>query len=163
MTIENEVKSGSLNNTIKHFLSGMISRAKDEGFKDLKLLDNIVEAVLLFVDSPLTDIRNAICTIILAMVHKINKFYFYKYPEIIFALCKSEYYSEYRNTVTEIMKIIHDEDCGFLVELYNRYPNKTLKLYSNFFAQVKVRDSSLQCLGRFMITSSYTHFTSSRG
>lgn len=92
MTIEDEVKLAGLYTTMKHLLSGMVSRAKDEGFKDLKLLDNIQEAVLLYADSPLPDIRNAICILVLAMAHKINKFYFNKYPEIIFALCKSEYY-----------------------------------------------------------------------
>lgn len=79
MTIEDEVKLGGLNATMKNLVSGMVARVKEEGFKDLKLLDNILEGTLLYADSPLPDIRNSICILVLAMVHKSSKFYFKKY------------------------------------------------------------------------------------
>lgn len=163
MVMEQEVKLGGLNGTIKQLLWEAVSRANNNDFKELKFLDNIIEAVLLFADSPIAEIRSTIVALILGMQRKIDKFYFLKYSEIIFALCKSEYYSEYRHAVNELLKTINKDDCGYLVELYNRHPNKTLKLYNHFFGHIKSIDSSLQCMGRFMITSSYTHLTSSRG
>jgi uncharacterized protein YcbX len=62
-----------------------------------------------------------------------------------------------------MLKLIPKNDCQYLVELYNRYPSKSMKLNKEFLAHVKVIDSSFQCMGKFMITSSYTHFTTSRG
>jgi hypothetical protein len=118
---------------------------------------------LLYADSPLPDVRSTLVALIAGMTRKIDKFYYLKYSEIIFALCKSEYYPEYRKAVAELLKSMIKDDCGFLVDMYNRYPSKTLKLYTNFFGHVRGIDASLQCMGRFMITSSYTHLTSSRG
>jgi len=38
-----------------------------------------------------------------------------------------------------------------------------MKMFNNFLGLVKKIDSTFQCMGRFMIVSSYTNFTSSRG
>ena len=62
-----------------------------------------------------------------------------------------------------MLKRINRDDCGYLVELFNRYPSKTMKMFNNFLGFVKKIDSTFQCMGRFMIVSSYTNFTSSRG
>jgi len=62
-----------------------------------------------------------------------------------------------------MLKRICRDDCGYLVELFNRYPSKSIKMFNNFLGLVKKIDPTIQCIGRFMTVSSYTNFTSSRG
>jgi hypothetical protein len=60
-------------------VSDIVFRANNDDFKELKFLDNIIESVLLYADSPIPEIRNTIASTIIGVTHKTDRFYFKKY------------------------------------------------------------------------------------
>jgi hypothetical protein len=71
--------------------------------------------------------------------------------------------NEYRAVLQSLLSIIPEGDCKYFIELYNRYPSKTIKSHHEIIDLMWKIDPSLGSMGKFMVTSSYSHFTSSRG
>lgn len=51
----------------------------------------------------------------------------------------------------------------YLVELYNLTHYKTIKSHLNFIRLMWQADPTFQTFGKFMVTSTYSHFTTARG
>lgn len=137
------------------------SREKD--YKDLVFIDGILEAVNLFHNSGIPEVRSIIKTLMVNFVEKSEKFFFQKYSDMIYIMVKSEYLEEYRPVIASILKLLKPEEATFFVETFNRYPHKNMKLQAEVFNLLWEIDPSMSTMGRFMITSSYSNFTSARG
>lgn len=59
--------------------------------------------------------------------------------------------------------LVGEGDYKYFVEIYNRNQGKNHKGLFEVLKMLKKLDPSFQCMGKFMVTSSYSQFTSNRG
>lgn len=97
------------------------------------------------------------------IVRKQEKFYFERYSYVIFKLLKSNRYADYYGVVKSLFKLIGEGECQYFVEIFNRYQGKNHRALFELLKILKNVDSSFQCMGKFMVTSNYSQFTSIRG
>ena len=62
-----------------------------------------------------------------------------------------------------LFKRLDDMDCPYFVELYNRYPNKSITLTKSIIKKIITKNKSYRTVGKFMVTDNLEHLKNSDG
>lgn len=70
---------------------------------------------------------------------------------------------DYQDVVRSLLMLVGEGECQYFVEIFNRNQGKNHRALFEVLKILKKVDPSFQCMGKFMVTSNYSQFTSNRG
>ena len=121
------------------------------------------EAIQLYYNTTNKMIIDWINLLITRIAMASKKFNFKYFTSIILVLIKSDQSSAYDKTIKLLFSRLKDTDTPFFIELYNRYPAKTMKMNMQITGLVWSKHPSFKSIGKLLLSSNYAHYTSPRG